>query len=302
MQVSPPLTKKPRLKKSPKGNTEMAKVFLNDKILDAEDAAVPVSDSGLLYGMGLFETMRAVSGKVFRLGDHAERLFSSAQKLGIKHQLTKDAVEKAIDEVLSANSFSDARLRLTLTAGSMSDETSGATLLITATDFAPYPSEYYENGVRVILCDFRQTGADPLCGHKTTNYFARLMALRKAHEKQAAESLWFTTDNRLAEGCVSNVFVVKDSVLCTPPLTTPVLNGIARRTVCEIAIEKQIELKEKDLTVENLLEADEIFITNVIMLAMPVTSVESHTIANGKPGPITKQILDSFRQIVTDIK
>ena len=80
------------------------------------------------------------------------------------------------------------------------------TLLITATEFTPYPPEYYEKGVRVILCDFRQTGADPLCGHKTTNYFARLLALKKAHEKQAAESLWFTTDNLLAEGCVSNVF------------------------------------------------------------------------------------------------
>ncbi|MBW8034753.1 MAG: hypothetical protein FVQ79_03640 [Planctomycetes bacterium] len=280
----------------------MAKVFLNDKILDAQDAAVPVGDSGLLYGMGLFETMRAASGKVFCLDDHIERLFTSAEKLGIKHDLTKDAIEKAIDEVLTANSLTDSRLRLTLTAGSMSDETTVATLLITATDFTPYPSEYYEKGVRVILCDFRQTGADPLCGHKTTNYFARLMALKKAHEKQAAESLWFTTDNRLAEGCVSNVFIVKDSVLYTPPLTTPVLNGIARRTVCEIAIENRIELKEKDLAVEDLLAADEIFITNVIMLAMPVTSVESHTITEGKPGPVTKQILEEFRKLVTGVK
>jgi len=280
----------------------MAKDFLNDKILDAEDASIPVGDSGLLYGMGLFETMRAASGKVFRLNDHIERLFSSAEKLGIKHNLTKETIEKAIDELLTANSLSNSRLRLTLTAGPMSDEASAATLLITATDFTPYPPEYYENGVRVILCDFRQTGADPLCGHKTTNYFARLMALKKAHEKQAAESLWFTTDNRLAEGCVSNVFIVKDSILLTPPLTTPVLNGIARRTVCEIAIENRIELKEQDLTVEDLLAADEIFITNVIMLAMPVTSVESHKIADQKPGQITKQILDSFRKIVTGAK
>jgi branched-subunit amino acid aminotransferase/4-amino-4-deoxychorismate lyase len=184
----------------------------------------------------------------------------------------------------------------------MTEDKSSATLLITATDFTPYPPEYYENGVRVILCDFRQTGADPLCGHKTTNYFARLLALRKAHEKQAAESIWFTTDNRLAEGCISNVFIVKDSILLTPPLTTPVLNGIARRTVCEIAIEQRIELKEKDLTVEDLLAADEIFITNVIMMAMPVSSVESHTIADGKPGAITKDILETFRRIVTDTK
>lgn len=280
----------------------MAKVFLNDKIVDAKDASIGISDSGLLYGMGLFETMRAVSGKVFRLADHVERLFNSAKILGIKHELTKETIEKAIDDLLEANSLTESRLRLTLTAGSMSDEIPVATLLITATDFTPYPAEYYENGARVILSDFRQTGADPLCGHKTTNYFARLLALRKAHEKQAAESLWFTTDNRLAEGCVSNVFIVKGSVLYTPQLTTPVLNGIARRTVCEIAIENRIELKEKDMTIEDLLAADEIFVTNVIMLAMPVTSVESHTITKGKPGPITKQILESFRKMVAETK
>lgn len=280
----------------------MAKVFLNDKILDSEEASVSVNDSGLLYGMGLFETMRAANGKVFRLDDHIERLFASAAKLNIKHELTKETIEKAVSQVLSANSLADARLRLTLTAGAMGEETNRATLLITATDFTPYPPEYYKNGVRVTLCDFRQTGADPLCGHKTTNYFARLLALRKAHEKKAAEALWFTADNRLAEGCISNVFIVKDSVLQTPPLSTPVLNGIARRTVCEIAIDKRIELKEKDLTVENLLAADEVFITNVIMTAMPVISVEAHTVAEGKPGPITKQILETFREIVAEPK
>ena len=99
-----------------------------------------------------------------------------------------------------------------------------------------------------------------------------------------------------------NLFIVKDSLLLTPTLTTPVLNGIARKTVCEIAIEQRIELKEKDLTIDDLLGADEVFITNVIMTAMPVSSVESHTVADGKPGPITKQIREKVIQIVTERK
>ena len=85
-----------------------------------------------------------------------------------------------------------------------------------------------------------------------------------AHQQRAAEALWFTTDNRLAEGCVSNVFVVKDSVIYTPGIETPVLAGIARKTVCEIASANSIKLVEKDLNIDDVLGADEIFLTNVI--------------------------------------
>jgi branched-subunit amino acid aminotransferase/4-amino-4-deoxychorismate lyase len=139
---------------------------------------------------------------------------------------------------------------------------------------------------------------DPTCGHKTTSYLSRMLALRQSHEKKAAEALWFTIGNRLAEGCISNVFLVKDSRIYTPTLNTPVLPGIARKTVCELAIAEKIEIVEKDLTINDLLSADEVFITNVIMQVMPVIGVEKHSVGDGKPGTMTKKIRDYYDEFV----
>ena len=277
----------------------MPQIFLNDKILDAVKAHISVCDSGFLYGMGLFETMRASSGKVFALDDHTERLFTSAKALDINNPYEKKYIADAIRQTLEANNLTDARLRLTLTNGPVGGEDKPEpTLLITATEFVPYPPEYYQKGVSVVITNYRQNPADPTCRHKTTNYFARLLALKDAHKKQAAEALWFTTNNLLAEGCVSNVFLVKDSALYTPRLETPVLSGVARKTVCGIAEKEKIKLIAKDLIITDLLDADEVFLTNVIMLVLPVIAVEAHTIGNGKPGPVTKKLLDCINKTV----
>lgn len=278
----------------------MAKVFLNDKIVEDAEAHISVSDSGFLYGMGLFETMRCTGGKVFALDDHLARLSNSAEELAINNPYDKKYVADAIEQTLEANNLTDARLRLTLTNGPMAQggETK-ATLLITATRFEPYPAEYYQKGVGVVLTEFRQNGADPTMRHKTTNFFSRLLALNVAHKKKAAEALWFTTDNRLAEGCVSNVFCVKDSALYTPTLDTPVLPGIMRKTVCEIAKAQSIQLVEKDLTIKDLLAADEVFLTNVIMLILPVVTIEAHTVGNDKVGPMTKKLMKYLEKVVS---
>jgi branched-chain amino acid aminotransferase len=276
------------------------KVFLNDNLIDIDRACVSVTDSGFLYGAGLFETMRSHNGVVFRLDDHLDRLSSSARALSISHPFETAYLREAIDRLLQANQLADARLRLTLTNGPVTQpqEQRKPTLLITATEFLPYPAEYYKTGVLVILCPFRQNPTDPTCGHKTTSYYPRLLALNLAHQRQAAEALWFTTDNRLAEGCVSNIFLVKNSVLHTPPLETPVLPGIARRTVRHLAQQQSLDLVEKDLHISDVLEADEIFLTNVIMEVLPVIGVEQHTVGDGKVGPITKRLREGFLQVI----
>jgi branched-chain amino acid aminotransferase len=276
------------------------KVFLNDKLVDINKACISVSDSGFLYGAGLFETMRSCNGVVFALKDHLDRLFFSANSLSIEIGHDRKSITDAIYEVLQANKLTDARLRSTLTGGPMSasDDDRKPTLLITATKLQPYPPEYYTKGVLAVLCPFRQNPNDPTCGHKTTSYFSRMVALKMAHLKRAAEAIWFTTDNRLAEGCVSNIFLVKDSTLYTPPLKTPVLAGIARKTVCRLALKNSIKFIEKNLLIDDLLGADEIFLTNVIMQVMPVVSVEKHIVGDGKVGLITKEIMDKFNELI----
>lgn len=276
----------------------MTKVYLNDKIVNADEAKVLTADSGFLYGMGLFETMRADNDKVFAIDDHIDRLLKSAEELAIAHNYDRAMLTSAINQTVIANELTDARIRLTLTSGPMGVDQPQPTLLVTATEFAPYPPEFYEKGVTVILSDIRQNITDPTCGHKTTNFFARLVDLGNAHKRQAAESIWFTIDNRLAEGCVSNVFLVKDSKLYTPKTDTPVLPGIARKHVLKIAGDNDIKAVEKDLTIDDLLSADEVFITNTIMTVLPVIQIESHTVAQGKPGEITKQLLTQYNEMI----
>ncbi|MDI6448431.1 aminotransferase class IV [Anaerobaca lacustris] len=278
------------------------KVFLNDKLVEIERAHVSVKDSGLLYGAGLFETMRSHNRVVFRLEDHLDRLLASAAALSIRHAFDREFLTKAIYEVLAANELTDARLRLTLTSGPVAEtnERTEPTLLITATNLQGYPSEYYRTGAMVVLCPYRQNTTEPICGHKTTNYYPRLLALTLARQKGAAEALWFTTDNRLAEGCISNVFLVKGDALYTPSLATPVLAGIARKAVCRIADGESIELIEKDLHISDVLEADEILLTNVVMEVLPVVAVERHTIGDGKVGPITMRLRERFLQTIED--
>lgn len=276
------------------------KVFLNDDLIDVGDARIRATDSGFLYGAGLFETMRSRDGTVFRLEDHLDRLAASARALSISYPYEKAYLRAAIARLLQANELTEARLRLTVTNGPLAqpEEQRKPTLLITATAFRPYPPEYYGNGVLVILCPFRQNPTDPTCGHKTTCYYPRLLALDLAHRKRAAEALWFTTDNRLAEGCVSNVFLVKNSILCTPPLETPVLPGIARQTIREAAQQQSLDVAERDLFIDDVLDADEIFLTNVVMEVLPVVGVEQHTVGTGKVGPITRKLREGFLQAV----
>jgi branched-chain amino acid aminotransferase len=275
-------------------------VFLNDDLIDIGEAFVRATDRGFLYGAGLFETMRSRHGVVFRLEEHLERLYSSARILSISCPYEKAYLRAAIDKVLHANQLVEARLRLTLTNGPLATgrEQQKPTLLITATEFRPYPEEYYQAGVLVLLCPFRQNPTDPTCGHKTTSYYPRLLALDRARRERAAEALWLTTDDRLAEGCVSNVFLVKNSVLYTPGLETPVLAGIARKTVCHVAQQQSVEFVEKDLRLADVLEADEVFLTNVIMGVLPVTRVETRPVGAGKVGAVAKRFREGFAQVM----
>ena len=273
-------------------------VYLNDKLIPADEAAIAISDAGFLYGAGLFETMRVQNSVVFGLTDHLDRLFLSSAKLGFDIPGDRNVLPQAIFTVLQANHLKDARVRLTLSSGSLSTTTDTPTpiCLITATQLKAYPDDYYRHGILVALCPYRQNPADPLAGHKTTSYFSRMLGLQEAHQKKAAESLWFTTDGYLSEGCVSNVFLVRENSLMTPPIRTPVLPGVARETVCKIAVRENLDLIEKALTIDDLLGADEIFLTNVIMKVMPVVAIEKHVVGQGKVGSMTTRLISLFEQ------
>lgn len=284
--------------KSVAKNRKMKKVFLNDRIVFADEAKINASDSSFLYGSGLFETMRCNNGVIFSLNDHLDRLFYSDRKLSINISYDRDYITNALYRTIKANELTDARIRLTVSSGPMNNDRQCSTLLITATNLESYPAVLYEKGALAVLSSYKQNPADPTVGHKTTSYFSRLIALKAAHRKNAAEAIWFTVDNRLAEGCVSNVFLVKDGVICTPSVETPVLAGIARKSLCRLALDNSVELIEGFLSIDDLLAADEIFLSNVIMQVLPVTNVEAHQVGDGKVGVVTKKMAELFKDKV----
>ena len=276
-------------------------VTLNGKLMPAEEARISVFDSGLMQGIGLFETMRAYNGRVFRLKPHLERLIESARKLGWCNPPEMEALIDSVEQVLGATAQTDARVRLTVTTGTLRPndrDVPELTVIAAASPGGEYPAEFYRKGVTALISNYRQGGADPTVGHKTTSYFARLASLREAHSKGAFESLWLTYDDHLAEGAISNVFLVHDDELLTPPLDTPVLPGITRATVLELAESLKIPVREQALTADDLTGADEVFLTNSLMEVMPVVRIEREPIGNEKPGEITAKLYDAYGELV----
>jgi branched-chain amino acid aminotransferase len=277
--------------------------YINGSFLPEPEAMVGVDDGGWLHGAGLFETMRAEHGRVFRLGSHLDRLRRSAERVLRPIGWTELPNEQAFCELLRRNQLNEARIRLTVTAGSMrstegTDAVPPLTVCISAAPLSNYPAKLYETGVAVILSPYHVSPTDPIAGHKTTSYLPRLLGLRHAQSLGCMEALWFTTRNELAEGSISNVFVVSRGVLKTPPTETPVLPGIARGVVLENARRLGIEAAETPLTIHDLLDADEVFVTNSIMQILPVVRVERHDIGEGRVGAMTTRLLNAYRELV----
>ncbi len=280
-------------------------VYLNGEFVDEDQARVGVYDSGLLHGAGLFETMRAYGGVIFRLADHLARMQASAEALSmfeLDDQTQRGMVED-LGQLLRRNGLDDARVRLTVTTGDMrqrrqEDQPVQLTVFATAVPMTPYPPELYEKGMTVLISVHKQSRLDPTCGFKTLAYLSRLLSLREAQARGCGEALWFTHENLLAEGAISNVFIVDHGVLKTPPIDTPILPGVTRKVIIELATANQISVQETPLTINDLLDANEVFLTNTGMEVMPVCRVERRPIHDEKPGPVTRRLAELFREVV----
>ena len=268
-----------------------------------DEATVSAQDAGLLLGAGLFETLRTYGGRPFRLGAHLARLRESGTVLRIFVRETDREVTDILGRLLESNGVPDARVRITATRGPLGaalddDEAPPATLLVTAGPMTPYPAELYDQGASAVISDIRMNETDPTVYHKTTGYLRNLLALRDAHRARATEAILFNTKNRLAEGTVSNVFLVRGGRLLTPPVEDGLLAGITRAAVLELAAAIGVPAEQRSLTVHDLLEADEAFLTNSIMEVLPLARVERREIGGGKPGPITRRLAQAYRDLV----
>jgi len=272
-------------------------VHLNGSLVPAADATISVADAGFLHGASSFTTMRAHNGVVFRLGTHLARLLGTVDVLGLRTEATSESLTTAVGELLVANELSDARLRITLSPGDVSG--GDPTVVVTAEALPEYPPTWYSEGISVSITELRQSPTDIASGRKTGCYFPRILAMRTAAAKKTQEALWFTPSGHLAEGCFCNVFLRAGDELLTPPLDTPVLDGVLRGVVIELCEKLSIKcVDSRPIPGRELLDADELFMTSSCSSIRPVVRVEDQAISDGKVGPITAELMEAYNELL----
>lgn len=280
-------------------------IYLNGQLIPRSEAKLSPFDHGVLYGYGLFETMRAYNGHIFRLDRHLDRLRRSAEGLGLANRLAAFDLEAACTKTLEANKLKDARLRLTISAGE-GDMTpdpstcSSPTVLITAQNLVPLPPEKYETGFKAAISFLRRNSQSPLSRLKSTCYMENILARMAARAAGYDEAIFLNEQGYLAEGSTTNIFLVSRGELITPCFESGVLPGITRDAVLEIARTSNIKATERWVQLNELIEAQEAFVTNSILELMPLVSVEGRLIGSGKPGKLTGDLLFAYRKLVDE--
>jgi len=283
-------------------------IYLNGRLIPRSKAKLSPFDHGFLYGYGLFETMRAYNGRIFRFDQHLARLRRSAQSLGLTHSILniaegKQSLETACMATLEANKLESARLRLTVSAGEgdmMPDPgtCSSPTVLVTARNLIPLPPEKYESAFKAGLSSLHRNSQSPLSRLKSTCYMENILARMAARATGCDEVILLNEQGYLAEGSTTNIFLVSNGKLITPSLESGVLPGITREAVLEIARASNIKTQERQVELKELIEAEEAFITNSILELMPLTWFEGKPIGTGKPGQLTRKLIAAYRKLV----
>ena len=279
-------------------------VYLNGSLVPESQARLSPLDYGFLYGYGLFETMRAYSGHIFRLEKHLDRLHRSAKFLGIDLDSVPD-LEKALYDTLRANNLSDARIRLTVSGGEGNTipdllARQAPTVLIVASSYSPYPSQVYEQGFTAIVSRIRRNTQTPVSAIKSLNYLDSLLARREAKLAGADEAILLNEQGFLAEASTSNIFLVSGDTLFTPSDDSGILPGITREAILEIACSSGMKTMVRKVALEDLHQADEAFVTNSLIEIMPLTRVSSRVIGSGIAGKITQRLMEAYKALVIE--
>jgi branched-chain amino acid aminotransferase len=295
----------------------MSKVFHDGAFVDRDTARVSAFDAGVQHGVGLFETMLGLNDadgpRIVGLRDHMDRLATSARDLMLTESINAEALGEAALETVRTSGHERARVRLTVTGGDLNllqsrgSSNAALSVLIDAQQATAYPPAMFERGVMASVADARANPFDPTASHKTLNYWWRLRELQAAAAKGAGEALIFDVTNHLAGGCVCNAIVIKGDVAMTPivrgeerpgGVPSPVLPGVTRSMVLGWAEDDGMEVQRRMLTVDDVLDADEIVLTNSSFGVLPVIRVEAREISTGQPGDRAKAWIARWRDTV----
>src|SRR5271170_7898243 len=280
------------------------KVYLDGRFVDAVDAKVSVFDHGLLYGDGVFEGIRLYGGNVFRLDEHLERFEYSAKAILLDMPMTRKQWSDAICETCRVNGLKDGYIRMVVTRG-VGDLGLAPWLcakpsyFVIASKISLYPPETYEKGLAIVTVPTRRISPGALPATvKSLNYLNNILAKIEAKQAGALEAIMLNEQGYVAEATADNVFIVHKGELLTPSISHGALKGVTRSAIIDIAKELGIPEREADLTRYDLWCADECFLTGSGAEVIPVVKLDGRTIGSGKPGPITRKVLQEFRKRV----
>jgi len=282
------------------------KVYINGQLLDKENAKISVYDHGLLYGDGVFEGMRSYGGKVFRLKQHLDRLWNSAKTIWLEIPMSRDDMAKAVNDTLAANQIKDGYIRLVVTRGAGTlgldpNRCSHPQVIIITDKIELYPEDFYRNGLEIITASTMRNHPAALNPRiKSLNYLNNILAKIEGLKAGCIEALMLNQKGEVAEATGDNIFLVRGGVLQTPPLDAGILEGITRDAVIELARGAGIEVREMPLTRHDVYIADECFLTGSAAEVIPVVKIDNRAIGDGKPGPITRDLIARFRKLTRE--
>ena len=285
-------------------------IWMDGELVAWDDATVHVLSHGLHYGTGAFEGIRAYetdSGTaVFRLTEHTERLARSCKALGIPVDWTVDDLVKASKELMSLNGLTSGYIRplVFYGTGSMGLNPAGASVhtIIATWEWGAYLGEEgLANGIRVKVSSWRRIGQDALMPNAklTGGYVNAVLAKQEALRAGYDEALMLNSEGFVAEGSGENLFVIRDSIVRTPPVTAGVLDGLTRESVITLLRDDGYEIIETNIARTDLYYADELFFTGTAAEVTPVREVDDRPVGDGRPGPVTKRAQQMFMDTVT---
>ncbi|MCB0035911.1 MAG: branched-chain-amino-acid transaminase [Anaerolineales bacterium] len=275
-------------------------VYINGKFVPSAEATVSVFDHGLLYGDGVFEGLRSYGGKVFQIEAHVRRLYESALAICLEIPMSQAEMCAAIDLAVKTNGIDDGYIRAVVTRGAGTlgldpNRCSNPQVIIIADAIALYPQELYEKGLEIITVSVIRNHPAALSPRiKSLNYLNNILAKIEGLQAGSIEALMLNHKGEVAECTGDNIFIVKRNELYTPPRDAGILEGITRQAVIELAEQAGITVHQIALTRHDVYVADECFLTGSAAEVIPVVAVDDRTIGTGKPGPITKDLLERF--------
>jgi branched-chain amino acid aminotransferase len=280
------------------------KVYISGKLYEKADAKISVFDHGLLYGDGVFEGIRAYSGKVFRLQEHVDRLYDSAQGIHLKILMAREEMSRAIEETLAANKLVDAYIRVIVTRGAGSlgldpRKTTDPQVIIITDQISLYPEELYEHGLKIITAGTTRNHPNAMNPRiKSLNYLNNILAKIEGTNAGCLEALMLNHKGEVAECTGDNIFIVTRGALHTPPIDAGILRGITRDAVIGLARGAGYEVFERTMDRYDIFTADECFLTGSAAELIPVVECDGRVLGTGRPGPITRELRQRFQSLV----